>query len=479
MLHLSIETLKERFQQTTDPDVALELLMSLYDQAIHSFQEGHHHHSQEKPHYPCIAFHIDHMCFEDQKKRSAQHAYGFAMSPGWYTTTVTQPRVFECYYREQLRLFMQAHHCIAYVGTSDVRIPTAFLSDKLMASRTAAFQVTEELTPLDLFRVNDAIVNGSHAPREALFHPLSLFTAERTDYSLNRLAHYTGTSPKHFQKFILLVNYQKYVSSFLQYGREKIGQEYARVVLPGNVIVEKDTDSFVEPEHLPQMPAYHLVRPDGDGITLINIGVGPSNAKTITDHLAVLRPYAWLMLGHCAGLHPYQTLGDYVLASAYVRQDHVLDDDLPIHVPIPPIPRIQEALEQAMLDVTEMDAIEAAQHCREGTVFSTDNRNWELRVPDVAPLLNISRAIALDMESATVAANGFRFRVPYGALLCISDKPLHGEVKLRSMANQFYKSRVAQHLQIGIRAFERMRTLGGETMHSPQLRGSHWEPAFR
>src|SRR3546814_18623388 len=83
------------------------------------------------------------------------------------------------------------------------------------------------------------------------------------------------------------------------------------------------------------MPAYHLVRGGHQGVTMINIGVGPSNAKTITDHVAVLRPNAWIMLGHCAGLRNSQRLGDYVLAHAYQREDHVLDDDLPVWVPIP------------------------------------------------------------------------------------------------------------------------------------------------
>ena len=87
-----------------------------------------------------------------------------------------------------------------------------------------------------------------------------------------------------------------------------------------------------------QMPAYHLMAPDRAGITLVNIGVGPSNAKTATDHIAVLRPHTWLMVGHCAGLRNSQSLGDYVLAHAYMREDHVLDDDLPVWVPIPALP---------------------------------------------------------------------------------------------------------------------------------------------
>ena len=95
---------------------------------------------------------------------------------------------------------------------------------------------------------------------------------------------------------------------------------------------------------------------------------------------------------------------------------------------------------------------------RTGTVASTDNRNWEL-LPDNTPQRRFSqsRAVALDMESATIAANGFRFRVPYGTLLCVSDKPLHGEIKLPGMANHFYRERVDQHLRIGIRAVELLR----------------------
>src|SRR3546814_9715332 len=95
------------------------------------------------------------------------------------------------------------------------------------------------------------------------------------------------------------------------------------------------------------MPAYHLVAPDRSGISLVNIGVGPSNAKTITDHLAVVRPDAWLMIGHCGGLRPSQRIGDYVLAHAYLRDDHVLDDVLPPEIPVPAIAAVQQALARA------------------------------------------------------------------------------------------------------------------------------------
>jgi len=229
---------------------------------------------------------------------------------------------------------------------------------------------------------------------------------------------------------------------------------------------------------LPQMPSYHLKRADGSGITLVNIGVGPSNAKTATDHIAVLRPHSWLMLGHCAGLRNSQRLGDFVLAHAYLREDKVLDDDLPVWVPIPALAEIQIALETAVADVTKLQGYELKRIMRTGTVASVDNRNWELR-EQAGPVqrLSQSRAVALDMESATIAANGFRFRVPYGTLLCVSDKPLHGELKLPGMASDFYTTQVARHLMIGIKAMETLSEMPLERIHSRKLRSFH-ETAF-
>ena len=95
---------------------------------------------------------------------------------------------------------------------------------------------------------------------------------------------------------------------------------------------------------------------------------------------------------------------------------------------------------------------------RTGTVASVDNRNWEIVDPAIIRRLSQSRAIALNMELATVAANGFRFRVPYGTLLCVSDKPLHGEIKLASMAGEFYRQRIGQHLEIGLTALKKLKS---------------------
>src|SRR5690606_25762700 len=132
-----------------------------------------------------------------------------------------------------------------------------------------------------------------------------------------------------------------------------------------------------------------------------------------------------------------------------------------------------------MVKVTGLQGRELKTRMRTGTVATTDNRNWELRYDELFERLNQQRAIAVDMESATIAANGFRPRVPYGPLLCASDKPPHGEIKLRGMANLFYEERINQHLQIGIEAIRILRDeVGPDQLHSRKLR-SFDEPGFR
>ena len=225
------------------------------------------------------------------------------------------------------------------------------------------------------------------------------------------------------------------------------------------------------------MPAYHLVAPDRAGVTLVNIGVGPSNAKNITDHLAVVRPNCWLMVGHCGGLRQSQQIGDYVLAHAYLRQDRILDALVPPDMPIPALAEVQVALQDAAALVTGEPEEALKQRLRTGTVVTIDDRNWELRYTQESRRFNLSRAIALDMESGTIAANGYRLRVPYGTLLCVSDKPLHGEIKLPGAANAFYERAVAQHLEIGLKALDLLRERQ-DTLHSRKLR-SFDEPPFR
>lgn len=252
---------------------------------------------------------------------------------------------------------------------------------------------------------------------------LFLFSAERIDLSLNRLQHYTGTKAEDFQRYILFTNYDMHV----------------------DVFKEKYPDC-VQPNRSVQMPAYHHKLPNNKGISLINIGVGPSNAKTITDHVAVLRPDLMIMVGHCGGLRNHQDIGDFVLATGFMRNDRVLDDSLPLPVPITPNYMLNIYLKE-VLDNFNLNY-------RLGTVFTTANRNWEFSKKRAVELIHTSRSIAVDMESATVATNGFRYRIPNATLLCVSDKPLHGKPKLSDEAQHFYQNSKEMHLEIVIKAIE-------------------------
>jgi AMP nucleosidase len=427
-------------------------------------------------------------------------SYGFVREPGRYTTTLTRPDLFGRYYLEQFALLLKNHQVPIEIGVSATPIPIHFafhdgvhVEGGLDPDNIALMREFFDLPKLSI--MDDGIANGTYQPPAGSDAPLALFTAPRVDYSLHRLRHYAGTDPDHFQNFVIFTNYQFYVDEFLRMAGEWMKKtddpkeaarrkQYVSLVEPGgyttfNANVASQGPTGHRLDRLPQMPAYHLVREDMNGITIVNIGVGPSNARTISDHVAVLRPLGWIMLGHCAGLRATQKLGDYVLAHGYVRDDHVLDDELPLWVPVPALAEVQRALEGAVAQVTGLEGYSLKSVMRTGTVVTTDNRNWEISgYARLVERFNQSRAIALDMESAVIAANGFRFRVPYGTLLCVSDRPLHGEIKLPGMANRFYRQQIDQHLQIGVKAMELMRETGLETLHSRKLR-SFSETAFQ
>ena len=419
-------------------------------------------------------------------KIDSRLSFGHVASPGTYATTITRPDLFHNYLVQQIGLLIENHGVPVLIGPSDTPIPVHFAvagnpSVSVPQEGVLEFSLRDVFDVPDLATTNDDIVNGVRDRYPDGSAPLAPFTAQRVDYSLSRLTHYTATDPMHFQNHVLFTNYQFYVEEFEAYARQMLADPasgYTSFVATGDQEITTSDGVILPFGRTPQMPTYHLKRADGNGITLCNIGVGPSNAKTATDHIAVLRPHAWMMVGHCAGLRNSQSLGDFVLAHAYLREDHVLDDDLPIWVPIPALAEIQIALERAVADVTQLEGYELKRIMRTGTVATIDNRNWELR-DQSGPVrrLSQSRAVALDMESATIAANGFRFRVPYGTLLCVSDKPLHGELKLPGMASEFYKTQVSRHLQIGIRAMERLRETPIARIHSRKLR-SFEETAF-
>ncbi len=413
-------------------------------------------------------------------------AFGRLQVAGTYATTITRPTLFADYLAEQLDLIASDYEVEFEVRRSNQPMPFPYVLDGQVGARMAAIEPTElarHFPSTDLALIGDELADGIElgGPEDPI--PLSLFDALRTDYSLARLAHYTGTPPEHFQRFVLFTNYHRYVDEFVDWAASQIGKD-GNIALSGagGLYIDAETKSArgqlsdtAWRRH--QMPAYHLMTEDRSGITLVNIGVGPSNAKTICDHLAVLRPETWLMIGHCGGLRPSQSIGDYVLAHAYLRDDHVLDSVLPPEIPIPAIAEVQQALAGAAEEVSGTHGADLKKRLRTGTVVTTDDRNWELQYTNSARRLSLSRAVAIEMESATIAAQGYRFRVPYGTLLCVSDKPLHGEIKLPGQANKFYEEAIGAHLQIGIHACRRLRA-EGQRLHSRKLRAFN-EPPFR
>ena len=419
---------------------------------------------------------------------SNRRAYAKFESSGVYTTTVTHPSAFRAYLLEQLRPLTAEYGATLEVGYGAQEIPYAYVTESLeKLGQTVTAEELARFFPVPLLSaVGDDIADGLHGLRAGEPRPLALFDAIRVDYSLRRLVHYTGSDWRFVQPWILFTNYHRYVDQFVQWGLEQLraGGRYNRLHLPGNVSIDASLSpddaaamAATSPWHRSQMPAYHLATPDNQGVTLVNIGVGPANAKTITDHLAVLRPHCWLMVGHCGGLRQSQQIGDYVLAHAYLRQDHLLDGLVPTDVPIPALAEVQVALQDAAAAITGDSGEALKGRLRTGTVVTYDDRNWELRWRQERRRIDLSRAIAVDMESGTIATQGFRLRVPYGALLCVSDKPLHGEIKLPGAASVFYERAVSQHLRIGLAALDLLRN-NMETLHSRKLR-SFDEPPFR
>ncbi|MEG8179877.1 AMP nucleosidase [Nocardia terpenica] len=431
--------------------------------------------------YPELRVHWDGAA---QPKARAR-AWGRLTRPGTYVTTVTRPALLRDYLLEQLSVIERDYDVRIEVGPSQQQIPFPYVIDgsDLALDRSMSADIATYFPTTDLAQIGDEIADGIIDPRSP--YPLSHFDALRTDFSLARLRHYTGTPVEDFQPFVLFTNYTRYVDEFVRWAVERIADPdsaYTGLSCPGGAMITADTrDSEAMATDAAwkkhQMPAWHLTAADGQGITLVNIGVGPANAKNICDHLAVLRPHAWLMIGHCGGLRESQSIGDYVLAHAYLRDDHVLDSVLPPDIPIPNIAEVQRVLYDATKLVSGMPGADVKQRLRTGTVVTTDDRNWELRYSASALRFNLSRAVAVDMESATIAAQGYRFRVPYGTLLCVSDKPLHGEIKLPGQANRFYEGAVSEHLQIGIRAVDLLRA-EGDNLHSRKLR-TFTEPPFR
>ena len=481
--------------KSNDISAIVDQLCSIYDQSVANLRDALAAYCDEDRHPDPIeraegAFAYPELRVTytgEQTGGRLTRAFARLTQPGTYACSVARPALFRDYLQTQLEHLVTDYGVDVAVGRSRSEIPYPYVLDGsgINLDQVTAAELSRWFPSNELAHIGDEIADGvwDYSVHDA--RPLALFDGPRTDFSLARLRHYTGTDAEDFQHFILFTNYVRYVDEFVRFGVSELRREdspYAALSVPGSHygrgnVSNAEAEIAAGTWRRHQMPAYHLIAEARAGITLVNIGVGPSNAKTICDHIAVLRPEVWLMIGHCGGLRPTQRIGDYVLAHAYLRDDHVLDDLLPVEIPLPAIAEVQKALFEAAVAVTGGDEDSVKTRLRTGTVVTTDDRNWELRFTQSAKRFNQSRAVAIDMESATVAAQGFRFRVPYGTLLCVSDKPIHGELKLPGQANDFYERAIGQHLRIGIESLGLLKS-EGEGLHSRKLR-SFDEPPLR
>lgn len=419
---------------------------------------------------------------------STTRAYAKVQVPGEYSVTVTHPDAFRKYLLEQLRPLMDDFTVQVQVGPSQQDIPYPYVveqGDELAGSGVTAAELARVFPSTDLSAASDDIADGLYEWERADQLPLALFDAARVDFSLRRLVHYTGSDWRHVQPWILLTNYHRYVDQFIRLGLTRLREDprFVRMVLPGNVIIERGMDEGEANAivagvvwHRYQMPAYHLIAADGDGITLVNIGVGPSNAKNITDHLAVLRPHCWLMIGTAAACGSRRPSATTYWRTLHAPRRHPRPRAAAAH-PDPGAGR-----SPGRLAGSRRRSHRRARRVAQATL--AHRHRAHLRRPQLGAALGPGAATDQPGAGHRGGHGERHHRRPglppagaYGTLLCVSDKPLHSEIKLPGSANAFYERAVNQHLRIGIAALDLLRSQLN-SLHSRKLR-SFDEPPFR
>lgn len=257
----------------------------------------------------------------------------------------------------------------------------------------------------------------------------------KEDIVKNWLPRYTGTAIEDFGKYILLTNFNNYVEIFAQLNNVEIkGKDKA----------------------MPNATA--------DGITIINFSMGSANAATIMDLLSAVEPKACLFLGKCGGLKKKNQLGDFILPIAAIRGEGTSDDYLPKEVPALPAFTLQRAISTTIRE-HELDYWT-------GTVYTTNRRVWE-HDEDFKGYLRKVRAMAVDMETATLFITGFVNKIPTGALLLVSDQPMIPDgVKTEKSDQIITTNYVQKHIEIGIQSLQEIKDKGRSVKH---LRYSYTE----
>jgi AMP nucleosidase len=244
----------------------------------------------------------------------------------------------------------------------------------------------------------------------------------------NWLPRYTGQPLDSFGEYILLTNFDNYVKMFAEWHNVPIlGQDK------------------------PMRSA------SADGITIINFGMGSPNAATAMDLLSAIKPKAALFLGKCGGLKRKNDLGDFILPIAAIRGEGTSNDYFPAEVPALPSFALQKAISTTIRDHN--------QDYWTGTVYTTNRRVWEWDA-DFKEYLRKIRAMAIDMETATIFSTAFANEIPAGALLLVSDQPMIPEgVKTEKSDHGITQNFVDMHLRIGIASLKQLRDHGLTVKH--------------
>ncbi len=256
----------------------------------------------------------------------------------------------------------------------------------------------------------------------------NLYMKTKQEIVDNWLPRYTGRKLEDFSQYILLTNFQYYVDVFAQWHNvEVLGND----------------------KNMPNASA--------EGVTIINFGMGSPNAATIMDLLSAISPKAVLFLGKCGGLKKKNELGDLILPLAAIRNEGTSNDYLPPEVPALPAFSLQRAVSTTIRNY--------ARDYWTGTVFTTNKRVWEYD-NRFKKYLEKTRAMAIDMETATIFTVGFANGIPSGALLLVSDQPMISTgIKTDASDKKVTSNFVEQHIKIGIDSLKEIRDNGKSVKH--------------
>jgi len=244
----------------------------------------------------------------------------------------------------------------------------------------------------------------------------------------NWLPRYTGKKLETFGRYFVLTNFINYVELFAKWN---------------NAVIEGKDKNMPSATH--------------DGITILNFGMGSPNAATVMDLISAVSPKAVLFLGKCGGLKRKNKLGDLILPIAAIRSDGTSNDYLPEEVPALPAFKLQSAISASI-----------TKHNKEywtGTVYTTNRRVWEYDDRFKKYLVK-TRAMAIDMETATIFTVGFANEIPTGALLLVTDQPMISSgIKTEESDKQVSDKFTEIHLKIGIDALQEIRDNGISVKH--------------